>query len=45
MKRAHIFTYDFTLGQFSVSAWANQAPGFSVSGASTPNGLFQTINE
>ena len=29
--------------QFSVSACANQPPGFSVKGTSTPNGLFQTI--
>ena len=28
----------------SVSACANEPPGFSVSGSSTPNGLFQTIN-
>ena len=28
----------------SVSACANEPPGFSVSGASTLNGLFQTIN-
>ena len=28
----------------SVSACQNESPGFSVSGASTPNGLFQTIN-
>ena len=28
----------------SVSACANEAAGFSVSGASTPNELFQTIN-
>ena len=28
----------------SVSACAKKSPGFSVSGASTPNGLFQTIN-
>ena len=28
----------------SVSACANQPPGFSASGTSTPNGLFQTIN-
>ena len=28
----------------SVSACANEPPGFSVSGASTPSGLFQTIN-
>ena len=28
----------------SVSACANEAAGFFVSGASTPNGLFQTIN-
>ena len=41
-KRNCIFTY--TLGQFSVSACANQLPGFSVSEISTPNGLFQRIN-
>ena len=34
-----------TLVQFSVSACANQPTGFSVNGSSTPNGLFQTINE
>ena len=28
----------------SVSACANEPPAFSVSGAATPNGLFQTIN-
>ena len=28
----------------SASVCANEPPGFSVSGASTPNGLFQTIN-
>ena len=28
----------------SVSACANLPPGFSVSTASTPNGLFQTMN-
>ena len=28
----------------SVSACANQPPGFSVSGTWTPNGLFQIIN-
>ena len=39
-KRICIFT---TLGQFSVPAWANQPPGFSIRGISTPNGLFQTI--
>ena len=31
------------MGQFSVSACANQASSFSVSGTTTPNGLFQTI--
>ena len=31
--------------QFSVSACANQSPGFSVSGTLTPNGLFQTMNK
>ena len=34
----------FTLGQFSVPACANQPPGFSVRGTSTPNGLLQAIN-
>ena len=28
----------------SLSACANQPPGFSLSGTSTPNRLFQTIN-
>ena len=28
----------------SVSTCANESPGFSVSGVSTPNGSFQTIN-
>ena len=42
-KRICIFTQKFTLGKFSVPAWANQSPGFYVSGTSTPNGLFQTI--
>ena len=32
-------------GPASVSACANESPGFSVSGASTPNELFQIINE
>ena len=32
------------MGQFSVSASANQAAGFPVNGSSTPNRLFQTIN-
>ena len=43
-KRICIFNQKFTLGQFPVPACANQPPGFSVSGTSTPNGLFQTIN-
>ena len=43
-KRTCIFTQNFTLGEFSVSTCADQPPGFSVSGTSTPNGLFQTIN-
>ena len=33
------------MGQFSVSAYANQPTSFFVSGKSTPNGLFQTMNE
>ena len=32
------------LVQFSVSACANQATGFSMNGSSTPNSLLQTIN-
>ena len=42
-KRICIFTEKFTLGEFSVPAWANQPPGFSVRETSTPNGLFQRI--
>ena len=34
-----------TLGQFSVSACANQSTGLSVNESSTLSGLFQTINE
>ena len=41
---ASLFTWNLTLGQFSVSACANQPTGFSVNGSSTPDGLFQTIN-
>ena len=41
--KKRIVTQKFTLGKFSVPAWANQPPGFSVRGTSTPNGLFQTI--
>ena len=43
-KRTCIFTQNFTLGQFPVSPRANQPPGFSASGTSTSNGLFQPIN-
>ena len=32
------------MGQFSVPACANQRPGFSIRGKSTPNGLFEMIN-
>ena len=39
-----IFTYNLTLGQFSVPACETEPTCFSVSGSSTPNGLFQTIN-
>ena len=42
-KRICTFTQKFTLGKLSAPAWANQPPGFSVRGTSTPNGLFQTI--
>ena len=42
-KRICIFTQKFTLGQFSVPAWVNQPPGFSLRGTSTPNELFQTF--
>ena len=34
----------FILGQFSVPARVNQPPGFSVRGASTPNGFFRIIS-
>ena len=44
-KMICIFTEDFPLGQFLVSAGANQASSFSISGISIPpNMLFQTIN-
>ena len=42
-KKSCIFTKNLTMGS-SVSASTNKPPGFSVSGASTLNGLFQTIN-
>ena len=42
-KRVCIFNQKFTLGKFSVPAWANQPSGFSIRGTSTPTGLFQTI--
>ena len=42
-KRICIYTWKFSLGQFSVPACANQPRGFCVRGKSTPNGLFQTI--
>ena len=42
-KKTCIFTWNFTLGQFSVSACANQTHGFSVSGTLTPNRIFQII--
>ena len=32
------------MGQFSVSACANQATGLSINGSLFPNGLFQIIN-
>ena len=32
------------MGQFPVPAKANQPPGFSVRGTSTPNGLSKTIS-
>ena len=38
-----VFTQKLILGQLSVSASANQYPGFSVRGTSTPNCLFHTI--
>ena len=43
-KRACIFTSNFTLRQFSVSACAVQPIAFSVSRTSTANRLFQTNN-
>ena len=42
-KRIFIFNQKFTLGKFSVPAWANQPSGFSIRGTSTPIELFQTI--
>ena len=43
-KRTCIFSLNFTLGQFSVYACANQPPGFSISGTSTQSEIFQTTD-
>ena len=37
--------FKISLWDSSVSSCENESPGFSVSGASTPNELFQIINE
>ena len=42
-KRICIFTQKFTLGKFSVPAWANQPPGFSIRGTSAPNGYSKQL--
>ena len=42
-QRICIFTSNLTLGQFSVSASANQLSDFSISGALTRNGLLTTL--
>ena len=43
-KKCPVSLLKILLWGSSVSACANESPGFSVSGASTPNGLLQTIN-
>ena len=44
VKKGPVSLLKISLWGGSVSAGANEAAGFSVSGSSTPNGLFQTIN-
>ena len=43
-KRSASLPAYFTLEQIPVRSCANQPPCFSVSGTSTPNGLFKTID-
>ena len=43
-KDLHLYLKSPSDIQFSVHTCANQPPGFSVRGKSTPNGLFQTIS-
>ena len=44
-KKVPAFLLKISLWDSSVSSCANESPGFSVSGGSTPNELFQIINE
>ena len=44
VRKASASLLRISLWGISVSAFANEPPGFSVSRASTPNELFQTIN-
>ena len=43
-KKGPASLFKISLWGSSVSPCANESPGFSVSGVSTPNRLFQTIN-
>ena len=45
VEKGPAFLLKISLWGSSISACTNESPGFSVSGASTPNGLFQIINE
>ena len=44
VKKGPASLLKFSLWDSSACACANEPPGFSLSRASTPNGLFQTIN-
>ena len=44
VKKGSTSLLKISLWDSSISACANEPPGFSVSGVATPNGLFQTVN-
>ena len=44
VKKGPASLLKMSLWDSSVFTCANEPPGFSASGAATPNGLFQTIN-
>ena len=45
VRKGPAFLLEISLWGSSVTACANQPPGFSLSGTSIPNELFQTINK